>query len=237
MAVDQTARRSGLLAIKCGMTSEWDSEGVRHPLTVLKVDDCQVTQVKTKEKDNYVALQVGIGSKKPKRVLRAQKGHFESAGVEPKQHLGEFRVSEDAILPVGADIFAAHFVPGQKVDVCGTSIGKGFAGVMKRWNFKGGRATHGNSKAHRSAGSTGQCQDPGRVFKGKKMAGHLGNERVTVKNLEVHRIDVPQNLIFVRGHVPGSKGQVIRVSDAWTQPSPQPPPFPTATLEEIQVLI
>jgi len=235
-AAAASSRRTGVLAIKCGMTSEWDSWGVRHPLTVLKVDECQVVQVKKQESDDYVALQVGIGRKKPKRVARAQTGHFAAAGVAPKQHLGEFRVTEDAILPVGTEIFAAHFVPGQKVDVCGTSIGKGFAGVMKRWNFKGGRATHGNSKAHRSAGSTGQCQDPGRVFKGKKMAGHLGNERVTVKNLEVYRIDVAQNLVFVRGHVPGSKGEVIRVNDAWTQPSPQPPPFPTISLEEISEL-
>jgi len=133
----------------------------------------------------------------------------------------------------GTELYAAHFLPGQKIDVTGTSVGKGFAGVMKRWNFKGGRATHGTSKAHRKGGSTGHCQDPGKVFKGKKMAGNMGNERVTVKNLEVYRVDVDQNLILVRGHVPGSKGGVIRVADAYTQPFPKDPPFPTITLEEM----
>lgn len=228
-------RRTGVLGIKCGMTSEWDQWGVRHPLTIIKVDACKVVQVKGREKEGYVALQVGIGEKKLKRVTKPLWGHFNAANVEPKQHLGEFVVTEDAVLPVGSEIFAAHFVPGQKVDVCGTSIGKGFAGVMKRWNFGGGRASHGNSKAHRSAGSTGQCQDPGRVFPGKKMAGHLGNERVTVKNLEVYRVDVPRNLLFVRGQVPGSKGGIVRVTDARTQPSP-PLPFPTIYLEELAEL-
>jgi len=227
------SRRTGVLAVKCGMTSIWDSWGVRHPVTVLKVDGCQVTQVKDSAKHGYTALQVGMGEKKSKRVTKPLRGHFEAANVQPRQHVVEFRVSEDAILPTGTEIFAAHFLPGQKVDVCGTSIGKGFAGVMKRWNFKGGRATHGNSKAHRSAGSTGQCQDPGKVWPGKKMAGHLGNERVTVKNLEVYSVDVEQNLLLVRGHVPGSKGGVIRVSDAHTQPFPRPPPFPTRAIEDL----
>jgi len=136
---------------------------------------------------------VGIGEKKAKRVTKSLAGHFDKAGVSPKQHLGEFRVTEDAVMPLGTEIFAAHFVPGQKVDVVGTSVGKGFAGVMKRWNFKGGRATHGNSKSHRKGGSTGQCQEPGKVWKGKKMAGHLGNAQITVKNLEVYMVNVAYN--------------------------------------------
>lgn len=230
------SRRSGILGIKCGMLSEWDSWGVRHPLTVLKVDCCEVVQVKTDANDGYTALQVGIGSKNVKRVKKPERGHFTASRVEPKQHLGEFRVTEDAILPPGTEIFAAHFVPGQKVDVCGSSIGKGFAGAMKRWNFRGGRATHGNSKAHRSAGSTGGCQEPGKVWKGKKMAGNLGDERVTIKNLEVYKIDIPRNLLFIRGHVPGSKGGVVRVSDAHTQPFPRSPPFPTIPLEALENL-
>jgi len=230
------SRRTGLLAIKCGMTSQWDSWGVQHPLTVLKVDGCQVVQAKTSEKEGYNALQLGLSDKKLKRCGQPEIKHFRKNGVEPKKHLQEFRVTEDAMLEPGTELYAAHFIPGQKVDVCGTSIGKGFAGVMKRWNFKGGRATHGTSRAHRKGGSTGQCQDPGKVFKGKKMAGHMGNKRITVKNLEVYGVDVDQNLLLVRGHVPGSKGGLVRITDAHTQPFPKPPPFPTRLLEDLAEL-
>src|SRR3984893_766506 len=177
--------RTGLIARKLGMTRVFTDEGTHVPVTVLQIDNCQVVAVRTLEKDGYTALQLGVGAAKVKNVTKPQRGHFAKAKVEPKRRLVEFRVSEDALVEVGAEITAAHFVPGQYVDVVGTSIGKGFAGGMKRHNFSGLRATHGVSVSHRSLGSTGQRQDPGKTFKNKKMAGHLGAERVTTQSLEI----------------------------------------------------
>lgn len=181
-------RRTGVLAMKVGMLPLWDSWGRRHAVTVLQVDSCEVVQVKSDKTDGYNALQVGVGEAKLKRVKKSALGHFEKAGVQPKRKLSEFRVSPDMILPVGTQLQALHFVPGQLLDVCGISKGKGFAGAMKRWGFKGGAASHGNSLSHRVLGSTGNCQDPGKVFKNKKMAGRMGSDRVTVQNLKLMKV-------------------------------------------------
>ncbi len=196
--------RSGLIARKEGMTRLFAEDGSHVPVTVLKVDNCQVVAQRTKERDGYVAVQLGAGAAKVKNLSKAQRGHFAAAKVEPKRKVAEFRVPEDGLIDIGAELTADHFIAGQFVDVVGTSIGKGFAGAMKRHNFGGLRATHGVSISHRSHGSTGQRQDPGKVFKGKKMAGHLGDERVTVQNLEVVKTDVERGLIMVKGAVPGS---------------------------------
>ena len=220
--------RTGVIAQKMGMTRVFDEFGQHIPVTVLQLDNLQVVAQRTKEKDGYSALQLGCGKAKVKRVSKAMRGHFAKSKVEPKQKVMEFRVSDDALVPVGAEIRAAHFVPGQYVDACGISIGKGFAGGMKRHNFAGLEATHGVSISHRSHGSTGQCQDPGKVFKGKKMAGHLGSERVTSQNLEVVRIDVERNLVMVKGAVPGAKNSFIRLTDALKKALPAEAPFPTA---------
>ena len=198
--------RSGVILQKMGMTRIFTDGGENIPVTVLKLNNCQVVSHKTKEKNGYVALQLGAGKAKVKNVTRAMRGHFAVAKVEPKRRLAEFVVSEDNMIEVGAELTADHFVEGQFVDVCGTSIGKGFAGAMKRWNFKGLRATHGVSISHRSHGSTGQCQDPGKVFKGKKMAGHMGNVKRTTQNLEIVRVDSERNLLLIKGSVPGAKG-------------------------------
>jgi large subunit ribosomal protein L3 len=206
--------RTGVIARKLGMTRVFDAEGAHVSVTVLQLDGCQVVAQRTKEKDGYTALQLGAGKRKAIRTPKAMRGHFAKAKVEPKRTLVEFRVDENALLDVGGEITADHFVPGQYVDVVGTTIGKGFAGAMKRWNFKGLRASHGVSISHRSHGSTGQRQDPGKVFKGKKMAGHYGTERVTTQNLKVVRVDVERGLILVQGAVPGSKGAWIQVRDA-----------------------
>ena len=227
----ETTMRTGLIARKEGMTRIFGEDGVHVPVTVLKVDGCQVVAVRSLEKDGYVALQLGAGQAKVNRVAKPQRGHFSGAGVVPKKKLVEFRVSADNLLSVGSELSAAHFVPGQYVDVVGTSIGKGFAGAMKRWNFGGLRATHGVSLSHRSHGSTGQRQDPGRVFKNKKMAGHLGDERVTTQNLEVVAVDLEDNLILVKGSVPGSDGAWILVSDAVKRPLPEGVPFPAGLRE------
>ena len=220
--------RTGLLAQKVGMTRLFTDDGAHVPVTVLKVDGCQVVARRTKDKDGYSAVQLGAGVIKVKNVSKAMRGHFAKASVEPKRKVVEFRVSEDALIHVGAELSAAHFVAGQLVDVSGTSLGKGFAGVMKRYNFKGLRATHGVSISHRSHGSTGQRQDPGKVFKGKKMAGHLGAEWVTVQNLEVAAIDAERGLIMLRGAVPGVKGSWIQVRDAVKRKAKQDLPFPAA---------
>ena len=206
--------RTGVIAKKLGMTRFFDEAGQHVPVTVLSLDGCQVTAHRTVEKDGYVALQLGAGVKKAKNTSQAMRGHFAKALVEPKHYVTEFRVDEDALIEVGAEITADHFVPGQKVDIQGVTIGKGFAGGMKRWNFGGLRATHGVSLSHRSLGSTGQRQDPGKTFKGKKMGGHLGVETVTTQNLTVWRVDVERGLILIKGAVPGSENGYVKVSDA-----------------------
>ncbi len=220
--------RSGLIAQKVGMTRVFNDAGEHVPVTVLKVDTCQVVSVRTAEKDGYTAVQLGAGTPKVKNVTKAMRGHFAKAKVEPKRKVVEFRVSEDALLDVGAELSAAHFVAGQDIDVTGTSIGKGFAGAMKRHNFSGLRASHGVSISHRSHGSTGQTQDPGRVFKGKKMAGHMGARRVTTQNLMVVSTDPDEGLILVRGAVPGADGGWVLVRDALKGKVPEDVPFPAA---------
>jgi len=206
--------RSGLIAVKLGMTRIYTEEGTVVPVTVLKVDNCQVVAQKTNEKHGYTAVQLGVGVAKIKRLSKAERGHFAAAKVEPKRKMVEFRVSPENMIDVGAEITADHFATGQLVDVTGTSQGKGFQGGMKRWNFGGLRATHGVSVTHRALGSTGQRQDPGKVFKGKKMAGHMGDERITTLNLEVVKTDVERGLILIRGAVPGSKGGWVLIRDA-----------------------
>ena len=220
--------RTGLVAQKLGMTRIFAEDGNHVPVTVLKVEECQVVAVRTEEKNGYNAVQLGVGKAKVKNVSKAQRGHFAKAKVEPKKKVTEFRVSKDGLLEVGAEILVTHFVPGQFVDVSGTTIGKGFAGAMKRWNFGGLRATHGVSVSHRSHGSTGQRQDPGRTFKGKKMAGHLGAERVTTQNLKVVQADAEQGLLYVQGAVPGHEGTFVLVKDAVKRKLPKDAPFPAA---------
>jgi large subunit ribosomal protein L3 len=220
--------RSGVIAQKVGMTRVFTQTGEHVPVTVLRLANCQVVAHRTKDKGGYVALQLGSGGRKVKNVSKAERGHFAVAKVEPKRKLAEFRVSEDGLIPVGAEITADHFVVGQYVDVTGTSIGKGFAGAMKRWNFAGLRASHGVSISHRSHGSTGGRQDPGKTFKNKKMAGHLGVERVTTLNLKVVQTDVERGLILVEGAVPGAKGGWITVRDAVKKNLPNEAPKPGA---------
>jgi large subunit ribosomal protein L3 len=210
------------------MTRVYNDAGEHVPVTVLRMENCQVVAQRTHEKNGYTAVQLGVGLAKVKNTSKAMRGHFAAASVEPKSQLAEFRVSEDNMLDIGAEITAEHFVAGQKVDVTGTSVGKGFQGVMKRHNFGGGRATHGNSVSHRSHGSTGQRQDPGKVFKGKKMAGHMGSTRVTTQNLEIVSTDVDRGLILIRGAVPGSKGAWIVVRDAVKSAMPDNAPKPAA---------
>ena len=221
--------RTGLIARKLGMSRLFVDDGTHVPVTVLEVGDCRVVSQKTQDRDGYNALQLGLGKAKVKNVTKAMRGHYAKAKVEPMKKLVEFRVSEDALVDVGTELSAAHFVPGQFVDVTGTSIGKGFAGVIKRHHFSGLSASHGVSLKHRSQGSTGQCTDPGMTFKGKKMAGHMGNRRVTVQNLEVVDVDAQRGLILIKGAVPGSKGGYVLVSDAKKRP-PQGAPFPGAVV-------
>jgi large subunit ribosomal protein L3 len=220
--------RSGLIAKKVGMTRLFMEDGRQIPVTVLQLDNLQVVSQRTTDKDGYTAVQLGAGTPKVKRVSKAMRGHFAGNGVAPKRKLAEFRVTPDNLIEVGAELSAEHFLKGQKVDVSGTSIGKGFAGAMKRHNFGGLRASHGVSISHRSHGSTGQCQDPGRVFKGKKMAGHMGAVRVTTQNLEVVRTDADRGLIMVKGAVPGSKGGWVTIKDAVKKKLPEGVPFPAA---------
>ncbi len=220
--------RSGLIAQKLGMTRIYTDEGVVVPVTVLKVDNCQVVAQKTSDKDGYTALQLGAGVPKIKRLTKAERGHFAVAKVEPKRKLKEFRVSPENIIPVGAEITVDHFVPGQFVDVTATSMGKGFAGGIKRWNFGGLRATHGVSISHRSIGSTGNRQDPGKVFKNKKMPGHLGAETTTTQNIVVVKTDLDRGLIMVKGSVPGVKGAWVSVRDAVKRKLPDSAPKPGA---------
>ncbi len=220
--------RTGLIAKKMGMTRVFAEDGRHLPVTVLKVDHCQVVAQKTKERDGYTALQLGVGKAKVKNVSKPMRGHYAKAQVEPKARLIEFRVADDALVPVGAQIMPSHFIAGQRVDVVGTSIGKGFAGAMKRWNFRGLEASHGVSISHRSHGSTGNRQDPGKVFKGKKMAGHLGAERVTQQNLEIVSTDDEAGIILVKGAVPGSEGGFVLISDAVKIARPKDAPYPAA---------
>jgi large subunit ribosomal protein L3 len=224
--------RTGVIAKKMGMMRLFGEDGAHIPVTVLALEGCTVVGQRTPEKDGYTALVLGAGAPKVKRMNKADRGRFAKANVEPKQKLVEFRVDDASLLaPVGAELTADHFVVGQKVDVAGITIGKGFAGAMKRWNFGGLRATHGVSVSHRSHGSTGQRQDPGKVFKGKKMAGHLGVERVSTQNLEVVRVDAARGLIFVKGAAPGAKNSWVEVRDAAKTKRPDGAPTPAAFKE------
>ena len=220
--------RSGLIAKKKGMTRVFSEDGRHLPVTVLAVESCQVVAVRTAEKNGYNAVQLGGGKAKVKNTSKPMRGYFAKAKVEPKQRMAEFRVTEDALLDVGAELSAEHFVAGQLVDVTGVSIGKGFAGAMKRHGFSGLRASHGVSISHRAHGSTGQCQDPGRVFKGKKMAGQMGNTRVTTQNLEIVSSDEESGVILVKGAVPGAAEGWILISDAVKHPRPDDVPYPAA---------
>ncbi len=223
--------RTGLIARKLGMTRVFTEDGVHLPVTVLAIEECEVVGAKRADgKDGYTALQIGVGRAKPKNVTKPMRGHFAKAKVEPKARLGEFRVSDDALLEPGTGIGADHFIVGQFVDVTGTSIGKGFAGAMKRHGFGGLRATHGVSISHRSHGSTGQRQDPGKVFKGKKMAGHMGSRTVTAQNLEVVGVDRERGLLLVKGAVPGAKNGYVRVRDAIKRALPADAPYPAAVV-------
>ncbi|MFS8370365.1 50S ribosomal protein L3 [Acetobacter indonesiensis] len=220
--------RTGLIAKKLGMSRLFKEDGTHVPVTVLHVDAVQVVDVRTQERDGYTAVQLGMSNAKVKNVTKPNRGHFARTKVEPKKKLVEFRVADNATLEAGASLSAAHFVVGQKVDVTGTSKGKGFAGAMKRWNFAGLEASHGVSISHRSHGSTGNRQDPGKTFKNKKMAGHLGDERITTLNLEIAAIDPEKNLIMIRGSVPGAKNGVVLVRDAIKKARHVDAPYPAA---------
>lgn len=222
--------RTGMIAQKLGMTRVFKEDGTHLPVTVLKVDACQVVAVRTEEKDGYTALQLGAGRAKPNRVSKPERERFAKARVEPKKKLAEFRVAPEAVLEVGTELSVNHFVPGQKVDVTASTVGKGFAGVIKRWGFGGLHASHGVSLSHRSHGSTGQRQDPGRVFKNKKMAGHMGTNRITQQNLEIVQTDAERGLLFVKGSVPGAKGSWLLVKDAAKVARPEAAPYPAAVL-------
>ncbi|WP_136439842.1 50S ribosomal protein L3 [Pacificoceanicola onchidii] len=213
--------RSGVIAKKIGMTRLFMEDGKQIPVTVLQLDKLQVVSQRTNDQHGYTAVQLGAGTAKAKNTSKAMRGHFAAAKVEPKRKVAEFRVDEEALIAVGEELSADHYFEGQYVDVAGTTIGKGFAGAMKRHNFGGLRATHGVSISHRSHGSTGQCQDPGKVFKGKKMAGHMGAVRVTTQNLQVVKTDADRGLIMIKGAVPGSKGGWVTVKDAVKKPFPE----------------
>jgi large subunit ribosomal protein L3 len=218
--------RTGVIARKEGMTRIFTADGQQVPVTVLKIDNCQVVGVREKDKHGYVAVQLGAGNAKVARTSKAMRGVFAASKVEPKQKMAEFRLEDAAGLEVGAEISAAHYVEGQFVDVQGVTVGKGFAGAMKRWNFAGHRASHGNSVTHRSHGSTGQRQDPGKVFKGKKMAGHLGSETVTTQNLVVAGVDLEDNLVLIKGSVPGPDNAWVIITDAVKKPAHKDAPVP-----------
>ncbi len=220
--------RTGLIAKKVGMTRLFMEDGKQIPVTVLSLENLQVVAQRTADSNGYTAVQLGAGTAKAKRTSQAMRGHFAAAKVEPKRKVAEFRVTEENLIAVGEEITADHYLEGQYVDVCGTSIGKGFAGAMKRHNFGGLRATHGVSISHRSHGSTGQCQDPGKVFKGKKMAGHMGAAKVTTQNLQVIKTDADRGIIMVKGAVPGSKGGWVTVKDAVKKAAPEGVVYPAA---------
>ena len=225
--------RSGVIARKIGMTRVFNDAGEHLPVTVLQLDDVQVVATKTAERDGYVAVQLGAGQAKVKNVSKAMRWHFAKASVLPKRKLAEFRVSDHAVLDVGSTLGANHCVAGQIVDAVGISQGKGFAGAMKRHNFGGLRASHGVSVSHRSHGSTGQCQDPGKVFKGKKMAGHMGATRVTTQNLKIVSVDTDDNLILVHGAIPGAKNGWVLLSDAVKKAIPEEAPFPAGLVSDV----
>ncbi len=229
--------RTGVITKKLGMTRLLTEKGEHVPVTVLQMEECQVVSLMNNEKNGYTAVQIGTGKVKANRVTNPMRGHFAKSKVEPKKKLVEFRVSEDAMLNVGDVLTVEHFVPGQYVDVTGVSIGKGFAGVMKRHNFAGLRASHGVSVSHRSHGSTGQCQDPGKVWKGKKMAGHMGSKQVTKQNLVVMLTDLEKGLIVVKGAVPGHKGSTILVADAVKKAPSKEAPFPAAILTSKKIAV
>jgi large subunit ribosomal protein L3 len=220
--------RSGIIAKKVGMTRLFMEDGRQIPVTVLQMENLQVVAQRNSDDHGYTAVQLGAGNAKPKNTSKAMRGHFAVAKVEPKRKVAEFRVAPENMIDVGAEITANHYVEGQFVDVSGTSIGKGFAGAMKRHNFGGLRASHGVSISHRSHGSTGQCQGPSKVFKGKKMAGHMGAVRVTTQNLQVVKTDAERGLIMIKGAVPGSKGGWVTVKDAVKKPLPENVPFPAS---------
>jgi len=226
--------RTGVIAKKVGMTRLFQADGRHVPVTVLQLDDVQVIGRREKDRDGYTAVQLGAGKSKAKNVAKPQRVAFGKSEVEPKARVAEFRVAEDALLDIGAHISADHFVPGQLVDICGVTQGKGFAGAMKRWGFKGLRASHGVSVSHRSHGSTGNRQDPGRVFKNKKMAGHMGSRNRTQQNLEVVRTDPIRGLLFIKGSVPGHKGSWLTVQDAIKLPRPDAAPYPAGILEALK---
>ncbi len=224
--------RTGVIAKKVGMTRLFQEDGRHVPVTVLALEDCQVVSHRTAERDGYFAVQLGAGTAKQKNVAKPQREHFAKAEVALKKQVAEFRVdSEEGLVPVGATISADHFLAGQKVDITGHTQGKGFAGAMKRWGFGGLRATHGVSISHRSHGSTGNRQDPGRVFKGKKMAGHMGDRQRTQQNLEVVRTDADRGLLFIKGSVPGSKNGWLLVRDSVKLKMPDDLPFPGAVID------
>lgn len=236
------SRRAGVIAVKAGMMQDWDEYGARVPLTVLWIDECTVVRHKHQQRDGVTSLVLGCSAKRPKQLHPRQLGEYAAAGVTPKRKLWECKVTEDALLPAGTMIGAAHFKAGQYLDISGVTKGKGFAGVMKRWNFAGQNATHGNTKHHRAPGSIGGRTDPGKVWKGKKMPGHLGCERVTFKNIWVYKVDPARNLLFVRGQVPGPQGSFVYVRDAfrwkWAERQAAQLPFPTflgEALPEVQV--
>lgn len=222
--------RTGLVAKKVGMTRVFDEFGQHVPVSVLQVENLQVVGQRTQEKNGYTAVQLGYGNAKAKRVNNAQRAQYAKLNIAPKKKIVEFRVAEDAMLEVGREIRANHFIPGQLVDVAAQTKGKGFAGGMKRWNFAGMEATHGVSISHRAHGSTGQCQDPGKVFKGKKMAGHLGDERVTQQNLEIVRVDEEANIILVKGAIPGAKNSYVEIRDANKSALPAEAPYPAVEI-------
>ncbi len=222
--------RTGVIARKEGMTRIFTEDGRQVPVTVLKIDNCQVTGIMTEEKNGYSAVQLGAGKAKINRTSKAMRGVYANAKIEPKKKVVEFRVDADQLPEVGVEVSAAHFIVGQKVDACATSKGKGFQGGMKRHNFGGMRATHGVSVSHRALGSTGQCQDPGKVFKGKKMAGQMGNKRITTQNLEVAAIDLEDNLVLVKGAVPGPKSGWVYLTDAVKKKSPEGVPLPVGVI-------
>lgn len=223
--------RTGVIAKKLGMSRVFDPDGTNIPVTVLQLERCVVVSQRTKEKDGYTAVQIGVGDVKPSRVTKPMKGHFAKSKIEPTRKIAEFRVSDDAVLDVGSKIGVNHFIKGQFVDATSVSIGKGFAGAMKRHNFAGLEATHGVSISHRSHGSTGQCQDPGKVFKGKKMAGQMGNKQVTIQNLRVVTVDTDRGLILVQGSVPGSKGAYVRLFDSVKKMLPKEVPYPAGLVQ------